>query len=86
MDTLDNRVRRVQTRGQALRRQRERRQFSLLLSLNLAVFGALFYVISRQTSLHQPLGGASCAASSMLESSAGGYVLTAVLGFVGVVI
>ena len=87
MDTLEQRVRRVQARREALLRRRQRILTTHLLLLSLATLSGLVYLIGRQGMLHRPAVGGGMAASSMLDSATGGYVLVAVLAFsLGVVL
>ncbi len=81
MDNLEDRVRRVQARRKALLQKRQRTLAAHLLLLSVAMFGGLLYLIGRQGTLHRPTGSTGMAASSLLDSAAGGYVLVALLAF-----
>lgn len=81
MDTLDNRVQRVQARRKKLLIRQKRIRNTGLFLFSAALLGSLLYFIGRQTELHRPIATDSAAASSLLDSSAGGYVLVAVLAF-----
>ena len=87
MDNLEQRVRRVQARREALLLRRQRILTTHLLLLSVAMLGGLLYLIGRQGALHRPAVGSGMAASSLLDSATGGYVLVAVLAFaLGVVL
>ena len=86
MDTLENRVRRVQARSRVLRKRRDRTRLAELLILCLVLACALIREVIRQNALHRPIHSAEMTASSLLDSSVGGYVLTAVLAFTAGVI
>ena len=81
MDTLEQRVRRVQARREALLLRRQRILTTHLLLLSLAMLGGLLYVITQKGMLHRPNSGTGMAASSLLDSAAGGYILVAVMAF-----
>ena len=81
MNTLDERVRRVRGRQRALERRRTRRKAAGLLLICAALTASLVSLIGSQTTMHQTAGSTELTASSLLESSAGGYVLVAILAF-----
>ena len=80
MDTLDARVRRVRVRQAELLRRRERAQSAGLLAASALLLGTLVLTIGQLVTPHQ-VADTDLMASSMLETSTGGYVLVAVLAF-----
>ena len=83
----DERLERMHARACELRKARDRKINDLLKSASALLFACLITVMSLLNGLHMPVEPGGNTGSSLLDSSAGGYVLAAVLAFaLGVVL
>lgn len=81
MKTEQERIESMHARAAEIRRQRERQSTMMLSALSMILFAGLVTVLARISALHQIADSEGMTGSSLLDSSAGGYVLIAVIAF-----
>ena len=86
MHSTDKRVAMVRARTRALARQAERRVLTGLSALSICLLTALTWTVAQYTGVEHGVSPGELTGSSLLVSSAGGYVLVAVLSFAAAVV
>ena len=82
----EERIERLHTRAREIRRQSIQRRLAACGGMSAAFAFVLFSVIQQKTNLSQSIMQGQFVGSSMVSESTGGYVLTAVIAFLGGVV
>lgn len=86
MRTAEEQLRRMHMRAAEIKRQEDRSRLRALGSLSGVLLVCLIAVLQQLQSLHHEILTGQSTGSSLLDESAGGYVLAAVIAFLAGVI
>jgi len=86
MRTAEEQLRRMHMRAAEIKRQEDRSRLRALGSLSGVLLVCLVVVMQQLQSLHHEILTGQSTGSSLLDESAGGYVLAAVIAFLAGVI
>lgn len=86
MKSQDERLRQLHTRAAELTEQKERRALNALRAVSVLLFVCMTGMIAVFSGLQNIAGPEGYTGSSLLDSTAGGYVLVAVLSFAAAVV
>ena len=82
MRSTEDRLTRMHERAAAIKRQEDRSRLRILGSLSAGLMVCLVVCIQQLQSMHHGILSGQSTGSSLLDDSAGGYVLAAVIAFI----
>ena len=82
MRSTEDRLARMHERAAAIKRQEDRSRLRILGSLSAGLTVCLVIVMQQLQSMHHEIYEGQTTGTSLLDDSAGGYVLAAVLAFI----
>ena len=82
MRSTEERLTRMHERAAAIKRQEDRSRLQILGSLSAGLMICLVIAVQQLQSMHHGILSGQSTGSSLLDDSAGGYVLAAVIAFI----
>ena len=82
MRSAEERLTRMHERAAAIKKQEDRNRLRILGSLSAGLMVCLVVAMQQLQSMHHGIFASQSTGSSLLDDSAGGYVLAAVIAFI----